>query len=159
MRSKNHRLIAALAVALALCGCGNLTKSPAEGLTFKAPPDWHSSPGIMGMMQFWLSPDGKQMLMLFKAPADWKSDEAFSSADMKDAHVEVQRAITLCGNRPATYTKAIATSSRTNNDANAEMILSKTADGTYMALYSYPIGTRPAPAAESAIYELCPAKT
>ncbi len=152
------RLIAALLAIAALAGCGQLMKSPADGLTFKAPPAWHSSPGIMGMMQFWMNPnDNKQILMLLKAPADWKTDEAYSTADMKDVHVEVQRDVKICGNRAATFIRAIGTSSRTNNDANVEMVQTKLNDGTYMSFYIYPIGTKPAPEAEAAIYELCPA--
>jgi hypothetical protein len=153
--------IAALALfgAVATAACGGLTKSPAEGLTFKAPADWTSSPGIMGMMQFWTSSDKKQVLMLFKVPADFKTDQAFNSAEVKDAHVESQKAIKVCGSQDADYTKAIATSSRTGDDNNLEMVTTKTADGVLMAMYIYPIGTQPDATADAAIYQLCPAKS
>jgi hypothetical protein len=148
----------ALLGALATTACSGLTKSPAEGLTFKAPADWTSSPGIMGMMQFWASPDKKQVLMLFKVPADFKTDQAFSSADVKDAHIEVQRDVKICGNVAAQYIKGIATSSRTNDDNNLEMIVAKGTDGTYMSMYIYPIGTKPDDTADAALYQLCPVK-
>jgi hypothetical protein len=151
--------LAACALAFALTACGGLTKSPAEGLTFKAPAAWTSSPGIMGMMQFWTTDDKKQMLMLFKVPADFKTDQAFSSADIKDAHIETQRPIKICGNVDAEYTKAIATSSRTGDDSNLEMVTSKADTGEYMALYIYPIGMKPDDTAGAAIYQLCPAKS
>jgi hypothetical protein len=150
-------VIAALAV-LGTVACGGLTKSPAEGLTFKAPADWTSSPGIMGMMQFWTSSDKKQVLMLFRVPADFKTDQAFNSAEVKDAHIESQKAIKVCGSQAADYMKAIATSSRTGDDNNLEMVSTKTADGALMAMYIYPIGTQPDTAAGAAIYQLCPAK-
>jgi hypothetical protein len=153
-------VVAALALfgTIATVACGGLTKSPAEGLTFKAPADWPSSPGIMGMMQFWTSPDKKQVLMLFKVPADFKTDQAFSSADVKDAHIEAQRTINVCGEQHADYMKAIATSSRTGDDNNLEMVSTKSADGVLMAMYIYPIGTQPDATADAAIYQLCPAK-
>ena len=56
------------------------------------------------------------------------------------------------------YTKAIATSSRTGDDNNLEMVSTKNADGVLMAMYIYPIGTRPDATADAAIYQLCPAK-
>jgi len=151
--------IAACALALAATACGGLTKSPAEGLTFKPPDGWSSSPGIMGMMQFWTSTDKKQVLMLFKVPADFKTDQAFSSADIKDAHIETQRPIKICGNLAADYVKAIATSSRTGDDNNLEMVTAKADAGVYMAMYIYPIGSKPDATAGAAIYQLCPAKS
>jgi len=148
----------ALCAAVATAACGGLTKSPADGLTFTSPAGWTSSPGIMGMMQFWTSSDKKQMLMLFKVPADFKTDQAFSSADVKDAHVETQRDLKICGNTNAQYVKAIATSSRTGDDNNLEMVTAKSPDGALMAMYIYPIGAKPDDTAAAAIYQLCPAK-
>jgi len=154
-------LIAASAVfaSFALAACSGLTKSPADGLTFTPPAGWASSPGIMGMMQFWTSTDKKQVLMLFKVPADFKTDQAYSSADVKDAHVETQRTIKVCGSTEAQYVKAIATSSRTGDDNNLEMVTAKSGDGVLMAMYVYPIGVKPDGAAGAAIYQLCPSKT
>ena len=146
-----------LVAACALASCGGLTKSPADGLTFAAPHGWRSSPGIMGMAQFWVGPND-QMLMLFKTPRDWTESEAFTSADMKDVHIELQRSISICdGSRQATYIKAVATSKRTNDDSNDEMMIAKAPDSTYVALYAYPIGVVPQAEAEAALHELCPA--
>ncbi|HTA38136.1 MAG TPA: hypothetical protein VK760_03630 [Candidatus Acidoferrales bacterium] len=149
----------ALVATVATAACGGLTKSPADGLTFKAPTDWASSPGIMGMMQFWTSADKKQVLMLFRVPADFKTDQAFNSAEVKDAHIESQKPVKVCGSQDAEYTKAIATSSRTGDDNNLEMVSTKNADGVLMGMYIYPIGTKPDAAADAAIYQLCPAKS
>jgi hypothetical protein len=156
---RNGIAVLALLGALATSACGGLTKSPADGITFTAPSTWQSSPGIMGMMQFWTSPDKKQVLMLFKVPADFKTDQAFSSAEVKDAHIEEERSVKICGNMQADYTKAIATSSRTGDDNNLEMIAAKADGGVFMAMYIYPIGTKPDPTAGAAIYQLCPAKS
>jgi hypothetical protein len=149
----------ALLGAVATAACGGLTKSPTEGLTFKPPAGWTSSPGIMGMMQFWTSPDKKQVMLLFNVPSDFKMDEAFSSADVKDAHIETQRSMKICGNVDAQYVKAIATSSRTGDDTNLEMIQAKGSSGTLISMYVYPIGAKPDGDAEAALSELCPAKT
>ena len=157
--SRAGLVVASLLGTFVLAACSGLTKSPAEGLTFKAPDGWTSTPGIMGIMQLWASPGtSKEVLMLFHAPSDWKSDQALDSANVKDAQIQEQRTITICGNQSAQYLKMRATSTRGDGDQNVQMISSKGKDGTYLALYIYPIAATPDPQAQAAIYELCSVK-
>lgn len=158
--SRCGALIALIAVGFA--GCGNLTKSPAEGLTFKAPAGWTGSPGIMGMMQIWVAPagaSGKQELMIFKVPVAFKSDDVFKQADMKDAKIEESHGIKVCGNEPGSYLRLSATSERDKRHIEAEMVMLPQGSSSLMALYVRPFGMKPDAQAQSALYELCPAKT
>jgi hypothetical protein len=153
-------VVASLLGTFALAACSGLTKSPAEGLNFKAPDGWKSTPGIMGIMQLWSSGTGKEVLMLFHAPADWKADQALDSANVKDAQVEEQRAVKICGDQNAQFVKMRATSTHGDGDQNVQMMTSKAVDGgTYLALYIYPIAAQPDAQAQAAIYELCPVKS
>jgi hypothetical protein len=165
------RIAAAIAGVAILTACG-LTKSPAEDITFTAPTDWTSTPGIMGRFQLWTGgpASAKQVLMLMKLPQDSKIDRSFNASDIKemtgpasvkDATMVEQRNMTICGSQPATYMKMRGVSSNNGNRKTDEMIetvISKVSDGTYMAMHMYPVGTDPDKQAEAAIYELCPKK-
>ena len=146
-------IAAAVLAATALSGCG-LTSSPADSLSFKAPQGWQAFPGIMGFMQFWKQPGADAVLMLFKSPKAIKTNEIFSNADVSNAHVESQKAITICGSQPAEYFKAQG-KSKTGHDSNIEMVMSNAGGQTYMAMYVYPIGTQGDADAEAALRELC----
>lgn len=142
------------AAAVALSGCG-LTSSPADNLTFKAPGGWQGSPGIMGFMQFWKPPAGKsEVLMLFKSPKTLTTTEVFKNADLTDATVRAQKAITICGNQSAQYYKALGTS-KNGNDSNIEMVMTNANGTTYMAMYVYPVAGTANGDAEAALRELC----
>jgi hypothetical protein len=150
---------------LALTACG-LTKSPAEGLNFKPPDGWQGTPGVMGRFQLWTAND-KQMLMLLKLPADMKLTTSFDLNDfqdvngpaaLKDSKVLARRNMTMCGNQQSMFLKMQGKSTRQNTEETIEVVLSKAADGTFMAMYMRPLGSAADPAAEAAIYELCPAK-
>src|SRR5580700_8390627 len=96
--------------AVAQTGCA-FSASPADGLTFQAPPGWQSSPGIMGFMQFWRPPSSdREVLMLFKSPKPLATNEVFSNAQMqdslKDVQIQSRRTIQICGNQPAAYVQA-----------------------------------------------------
>jgi hypothetical protein len=144
--------LAALAV-LVLSACG-ATSSPADNLNFKAPSGWQSSPGIMGFMQFWKAPTSDtEVLMLFKSPKPLKTSDVFNSANLKDAKVETQQAIVICGAQPAVFFKAQATGSK--GDSNVEMVKTDAAGTTYMAMYVYPVGVQPNGDAVAALRELC----
>ena len=144
-----------LATLLALTGCG-FNSSPADNLTFKAPAGWQGSPGIMGFMQFWKAPNGnKEVLMLFKSPKPLEVHDVFNSANMKDARVETEKPISICGNQSAEYIKAQGTTS-SNDDSTIEMVMTKAAGTTYLAMYIYPVRAAPNAEAGAALRQLCP---
>jgi hypothetical protein len=139
---------------LASSGCG-FTSSPADNLTFKAPAGWQSSPGIMGFMQFWKAPNSnKEVLLLFKSPKPLQTKEVFNNANLRDAKVETQKPITICGSQAAQFFKAQGTSSR-GDDSNVEMVMTDAAGTTYLAMYVYPAGAQPNGEAAAALRELC----
>jgi hypothetical protein len=154
MKHARFTIATALFALLALSGCG-LTSSPADSLTFKAPAGWHGSPGVMGFMQFWTAPNSRdEVLMLFKSPKPLQVNQVFSSADLKDADVEAQKAITICGNQSAQYFKARGTL-KGNSNSDVEMVMTDAGGTTYMAMYVYPMGAQTNAAAEAALRELC----
>jgi hypothetical protein len=153
MQQASVRIAAILSAALMLTGCG-MTSSPADNVTFVAPKGWHGSPGIMGLMQFWTSPGGDQQLVLVKSPKKISDTDVFTSTDLKNAQVEVTKAIVICGNQPAVLLKARGTT-KAGRDGNAEVVKSDAGGATYVAAYVYPLGAQPNAAAESAVRELC----
>jgi hypothetical protein len=151
-------LLSSAACAVAVAGCG-LTSSPADGLTFTAPSGWHASPGIMGFAQVWTSTSNSdEVLMLFRSPKELDREQVFESGKLKDAQIDQQRQITICGNQPATYLKGTAQSS-VNNQPNKphilEMTMSNSGGNTYFAMYVYSPNRHPNAQAESALRELC----
>ena len=154
MRSRFSAASVLLFSVLAASGCG-FTSSPADNLTFKAPAGWQSSPGIMGFMQFWKAPSSnKEVLMLFKSPKPLDTHEVFNNANLRDAKVQTQKPITICGNQPAEFFKAQGTSSQ-GGDSNIEMVMTNAAGSTYLAMYVYPAGATPNGEAGAALRELC----
>jgi hypothetical protein len=140
-----------------LAGCGGLTKSPAEGLTFTAPPGWTGTPGILGMAQVWTPPgDSKSVLMLIKAPAAAKLNESLESARVQDSSVKQQRTLTICTNQPARYLEL--TGKANGEDESIETVVTAVGDQHYVAMYMYPIASKPDPQAQAALRQIC-AKT
>ena len=149
--------IAAVGCALALAACA-FNASPAEGLRFQPPSGWQSSPGIMGIMQFWRTPDEREALILFKSPTQLTADDVFSNDRMKDTlkdmQIEQRHAIQICGNQPATYVRGRGTSPK-RGDEDVEMVFTTIKSTSYFALYTRPIGATPNFAAQAALRELC----
>jgi hypothetical protein len=155
----------AMLATILLVGCGGLMKSPADGLTFRAPDGWQTTPGIMGRFQLWMTGEDKdkQVLVLLKLPPQAKIDKSFNldlvngpnSGGVKDVQVVSRRQMTLCGNQPSLYLMMRGESSRNKIEENLEAVFSKATDSTYMAMYVYPVGTAPNARAEAAISELC----
>ncbi len=143
--------------ALALAACA-FNASPAQGLRFQPPPGWQSSPGIMGFMQFWRTPDDREALILFKSPTPITANDVFSNDRMqdtlKDMQIEQRRAIQICGNQPATYIRGRGTSPK-RGDEDVEMVMTTVHNTSYFALYVRPIGAAPNFAAQTALRELC----
>ncbi|MGA8535124.1 MAG: hypothetical protein WB615_13530 [Candidatus Tumulicola sp.] len=154
-RSRFSAAAVLLSVVLISGGCG-FTNSPADGLTFKPPAGWQSSPGIMGFMQFWRGPNASdEVLVLIKSPKPLQTREVFNSANMRDAKIETEKPITICSNQPAEFFKAQGTSSRGGSDSNIEMVMTNAGGTTYMALYAYPVAAAPNAQASAALRELC----
>jgi hypothetical protein len=149
---------AAVGCALALAACA-FNASPAQGLKFQPPPGWQSSPGIMGFMQFWRTPNDREALILFKSPTPLTANDVFSNDRMKDTlkdmQVEQRHSIQICGNQPATYVRGRGTSPK-RGDEDVEMVFTTINRASYFALYTRPIGAAPNFAAQAALRELCP---
>ena len=144
--------------ALAFAGCA-LNASPADGLQFQAPPGWRPSPGIMGFMQFWRPPaSDDQVLMLFKSPKPLQARDVFSDArlndTLKNASIERQQSIEICGHQPATYLEARGSSAKGGDD-RIELVMTNVAGATYFAMYARPLEAPPNPMAVAALRELC----
>lgn len=151
-------LFCALAM-LALTACG-FSASPADGLQFRAPAGWRPSPGILGFMQFWRSPQSdREMVMLFKSPRLMQPKEVLSDPQfqttMKDATIERRDSILICGNQPAQYVEARGTSSR-GEQVHIEMMMTNAAGTSYMAMYVRPMASPSNREAEASLRELCP---
>jgi hypothetical protein len=151
--------VAALA-AVVLGGCAFNT-SPAQALQFRPPPDWRSSPGFLGFMQFWRPPvDDREVLMLFKSPRQLQPSQVFADTrlqgDVRDTKIERRSTIRICGTQPAEYVEARGTSSR--GEARMEMVVTNVGGSTYFAMYARPVELPANPMAEAALRELC-AKT
>jgi len=156
-RSFLHRALYALGVIVLLGGCSNLTKSPAQGLTFTAPAGFSSKASMLGVMQVWTTADNNQVLMLVRLPATVNFNDAFKSANMQDTKILAKRDITICGNLPATYMELTGTRIQGNNrhDDRADVVFLKGTADTMLSLYAYPPAQKPDAAAQSALRELC----
>jgi hypothetical protein len=145
-------------VALALAGCA-FHASPTEGLQFRPPPGWRSSPGILGFMQFWRPQSGvREALMLFKSPKPLASSDVYSSANMQGAFKSVtvrrKQNIEICGNQPAYFVQGTAVS-RNDTLSNVDMMLSTVHGVSYLAMYVRPMEEPPNAQAEAALHGLC----
>ncbi|MBV8529870.1 MAG: hypothetical protein JO104_01015 [Candidatus Eremiobacteraeota bacterium] len=152
------RPAAAVLAALVAAGCA-FNASPADGLRFHAPAGWSSSPGIMGLMQFWHpAADDRQVLMLFKSPKPLKPGDVFSDARMndtlKDVIVERRSPIAICQGQPATYVEARGRSAR-GDDERVEIVMTNAGGSSYFAMYVRPLVGAPNPMAQAALRELC----
>lgn len=144
--------------AIVQTGC-SFGSSPADGLNFHAPPGWQSSPGIIGVMQFWRSPSNDQeVLMLFRSPKALPAGDIFSNSQMqgtlKDVVVTRRSTIEICGNQPATYIEARGSSAK-GGDENLEMVMTTARGTSYFAMYVRPITLRANAQAAAALRELC----
>jgi hypothetical protein len=139
-----------------LAGCG----SPADSTSFKPPGGWKPSMSIGGLMQVWESPDEKQTVMLMKIPVAMKTEDILSSANVKDAKIEEQREITICGNQKATElsiagSHTTANASRTRTDDRIDGIVTGAGGSTYFAMYARPLHATADRSAEDAIHSIC----
>ncbi len=168
MNGMRVRIAVTTLATVLLVACGGLTQSPADGLNFRAPEGWQSTPGIMGRFQLWSNGDGKdkQVLILMKLPPGTKFDKSFDlnevdgpNAGIEGARIVSRREMTLCGNQASLAVTMRGESSREKVEENVTTVFSKTDDATYMTTYVYPVGASPNARAEAAIYELCRTKS
>lgn len=169
MNGTRVRIAAAMLATVLLVACGGLTQSPADGLNFRAPDGWQSTPGIMGRFQLWTTGESKdkQVLVLLKLPPQAKADKSFdvnmvngpNSGGVEGATIVSRRQVTLCGNQPSLYVLMRGESAREKVEENVAAVFSRTTDAMYMAVYVYPVGTAANAWAEAAIYELCRVKS
>lgn len=149
---------AAVGCALTFAACG-FNSSPAQDLRFAAPAGWQSSPGILGFMQFWRTPDDREALILFKSPRPITANDVLSNDRMKDTlqgmQIEQRHSIRICGSQPATYVRGRGSSPK-RGDQDVEMVITTVKGASYFALYTRPIGAVPNFAAQAALRELCP---
>ncbi|MFN2528531.1 MAG: hypothetical protein ABR584_07430 [Candidatus Baltobacteraceae bacterium] len=142
------RFLAVALCASMLAACG----SPGASITFSAPAKFSDSKNILGMAQIWTTPNRKEILMLMKLPVNADSRKtAFNSPVMKNATIEKQAAIKICGNQPARSFEMLQRKEHQHIDA----LMTTTLGSTYMSMYGYPAGSKPDPQAESAIKNLC----
>jgi hypothetical protein len=143
-------------VALALCAsvlaaCGN----PGESLKFSPPSRFGNSKTIMGMIQIWTTSNNKEVLMLMKLPVtEDPKTAAMQNPVLKNARLEKQEAIKICGNQSARHFEMLQFKGNRANQ-RIDAVMSPVGGATYMAMYGYPEGSKPDPQAESAILDLC----
>ncbi|MBV9232515.1 MAG: hypothetical protein JO030_00615 [Candidatus Eremiobacteraeota bacterium] len=156
----SKRVVPAFWCAVGACvqaGC-SFSGSPADGLTFHAPPGWSASPGIMGFMQFWRPPSNDhEVLMLFRSPKPLRASDVLSTKELQgtlhDMTVERRTTIQICGNQAASYFEGRGHSAK--GDEKTIMVMTNTRSVTYLALYVRPIDRAPNGAAQAAVRELC----
>lgn len=152
---------AMLSLALLAFAAGCSFKSPAEGLDFKAPSGWKTTPSIMGM-QMWMKEgtrDG-QVLMLFNhSGGKVKSLNDFDMRTVpvtgKGGRVTSEQPIRICGNhQPAKY---FSMSGETNGKPTiAEVVVTLyDRDNLFLSVYSRPKTAQPDAQAETALRSLC----
>jgi hypothetical protein len=153
-----RRWFAGLVSLAALAGCGSAT----DAVTFKAPAGFTSAFSVGPFMQLWTGPQDSA-LMLMALPKKVDLNQAINSSSVRDAQIEKQAAVKICGNQPALYISMIGTSHTTigspapaAHKSQIDMIATEVNDKTYMAMYMRPVGAPADAAAETAIHDVCP---
>ena len=86
-----------------------------------------------------------------KLPVMANTRSALQGSNLKDARIEKQEPIKICGNQSA----RLITMTKPQQHQHIDAVMSPVAGSTYMAMYGYKSGSKPDPQAESAIRELC----
>ncbi|MBC5815752.1 MAG: hypothetical protein GIW97_04340 [Candidatus Eremiobacteraeota bacterium] len=145
MRELRVATIVLCACILAACG------SPSDSIKFAAPKKFGEPKSMFGMMQIWTTPNEREVVMLMKLPVAADPKHALQGSTFKDAQLKKQQSIKICGNQPASYISLLKPQQHQQLDA----IMTVAGGSTYMAMYGYPVGSKPDPQAESAIRNLC----
>lgn len=155
MDYRAYRTLLIAATTALLVGCSGLTKSPAEGLTFTAPPGFTSKASVMGVTQIWTTSDNRQVMLVLRLPVVVTSTDALKSANVKDAKILANKAIALCGHRPAMYMELSGVNSTDNSNEFVDAVFLRGTTHTLISMYIYSQDVKPDPAAQAALRELC----
>jgi hypothetical protein len=157
----------AACLTVLLSGCG-FFQSPADGIDFRPPNGWHGTPGIQGKYQLWVSHDGGEALFLAKLPAAGTSiDRMYRVTQATPFRLQTagkaytvtvleHRNLTLCGRQRSAYVKEVSVSKRNRTAFLSEYVASHAGRFDYLTMYARPVASPPEPAAEAALYQLCP---
>ncbi len=153
------RAIAAVFLASAvLGGCGSVT----NGIDFRAPAGWTSTPSILGRMQAWMKKarDNKQDEMVFLVRGSNTSVDIknIPQAGLGAISMAKQSTITICGNQKAQFVSGIGTG-HSGQKQVMEMVSATVGQDGFVGMYIRPQSDPADPAAEAAIRSLCPAKS
>lgn len=151
------------AVLLGLAACGSATDS----ITFKAPANYAPKASLGPFMQVWSTADKHSALVLMQLPAQVSLDDMLTKANLKDAHVNVKRMITICGNQQAVYAEmtgtvggtvnvGVADGKTATNPGDVDFLGTNVNGHTYMAMYVRERSAPADPAAVAAIHDVCP---
>ncbi|HET9031126.1 MAG TPA: hypothetical protein VFN49_13220 [Candidatus Aquilonibacter sp.] len=140
---------------LALTACGHATDS----VTFTAPPAFHEKASFGPFMQIWEG-EPHTVLMLMALPVAADLNKAMDQANLKDAKVQKNEHIKICGgSQDAVFAQLegeTTTGSSSSGPSEIEFLATNVAGKTYMAMYARPLHTAPDSAAEAAIRNVCP---
>ncbi|HEV3140258.1 MAG TPA: hypothetical protein VGY57_07070 [Vicinamibacterales bacterium] len=150
----NRRLLTVAFASVLLASCG----SPADQITFKAPANWNSTPGIMGRFQMWMN--NGQVVMLIRGDKNMTIADAEKSSPSAGA-MDLGKAqnIKICGGSQDAQSFTGQANSTVNGKKEpkiVEGILSDVAGARYLAMYIRPLTMKTGDAqAEDAIHSLC----
>jgi hypothetical protein len=153
------RAIAAVLLAsAALAGCGSVT----NGIDFKAPAGWTSTPSILGRMQAWMKKarDNKQdeMVFLVRGSNTNVDIKNIPQAGLGSISMAKQTTITICGNQKAQFVSGVG-SGHGGQKQVMEMVSATVGQDGFVGMYLRPVSDPADPAAEAAIRSLCAAKS
>lgn len=155
-----RRFSALLAAAAVLAACS----SPADGIGFRAPKGWSSTPGMLGRFQLWMtgSDPNRQILGLIRGDATMTVRDFSSKFDLGDGSDDVSVAhtrIPICNGTIADDYRGASASALGGAKRSTvfELVIGPAiGKSRYAAVYVRPRGTAPDPQAETAIRSLCP---
>jgi len=160
----------AACLTVLLSGCG-FFQSPADGIDFRPPNGWYSTPGIQGKYQVWMSRNGEALLLVrlssngknveqlyrpTNATPGERTEYAFKSSQTINNKVLERRTMTLCGNQQSSFLKSVGESKNDRVRRYTEIVASHAGAFVYMIMYTRPAAVAADPAAEAALYEVCP---
>jgi len=140
-----------------LAACG----SASDALTFAAPPGYTQAASIGPFVQVWNTADKKNVITLIALPTKIDLDKAMSQSDIKDAQVNEEKHIAICGNQKAIYADIIGESTTGQTGTaprkmHIEFLATNIGEKTYMSIYLRPVGAPLDGAADRAIHNICP---
>lgn len=154
----NARLFLVAAAVAVLTACGSAT----DAVTFQAPPSFHSKASIGPFMQIWEA-GPHNVLILMSLPVQTDINKAMDQANLKDAKVQKNERIKLCGGtQDAVFAQVEGTATTGAGDtgksepSEIEFVATNVKGKTYMAMYARPLNASADPAAEAAVRNICP---